>query len=311
MIYEIKSHSSKWALRRETILQYVPGVLEYPKKRSRHIGFPYQVTFDISGVITGNVFVTHMLISPKRYSDCLKELIDSIEETEDNRQLVQKPLRTVLDNAWERCGRDPSQMLLDFVCFGDLVMQHNLGGSLALQTELTSFFIHNAGPICRSLPLPKSLQFVDMCPAPDLNRAMECLLAKLPTALRHELEVRGGKVRPCFEDGPSDEIKRYMQRRGSSRPATPVNARMAFHHRNAHAINQRGRRRLLDHPNNIIGRAISAERLLEQDVDMSDVARRGGRVILPDRRRRSPSQGPSNRHHHRRVSRGDGWFGSG
>jgi hypothetical protein len=307
MIYEVRACGATWALRKDTILRYVPGVLEYSSKRSR---FSPRIMFDIGGVIDGNAFVGNGDISSEQLAHRLEELMDSIEETEADSQLVQTPLLLVLENSWRRRQRDASRVLVDFVCLADIVSKANLGGSPALKAELSTFFAKHSEHICRSLPLSMSLQFVDMCPSSDFPVSMEHLLANLPSSLRHALEERDGKVPPYFSSKPSDKIKRYIRQRGWGRTAAPGNPMMAPHHRIARAISPRGRRRLLDFPNNTIGpvaRSISAERLLEQDVDLHDVAMHGGRIILPARGRRSPSQGPST--HHRRFGHRDGWLG--
>lgn len=268
MVYQVRALGKEWVLRKETILRYVPGILKYPVKRNRQLRLSSRATIDIEKVITGNVFVNHDMISPKQYAHCLNELMDSIEETEVNRLKDQTPLLNILNTSWKRRRGNVSAMLYDFFCFADLVQKANLGGSDVLQSDLTTFFINHARPICRSLPLKQSLQIVDMCPDSDFQACMERLLVKLPSEQRHELEERRGKVGLCFKRRPSDKIKRFMRRRGGRNPHNTMSPVM---------------------------RSFSAERLLEQGVDLYYVAQKGGRVALPGGGRRSPGQGPYRR----------------
>lgn len=246
MAYRIRARDNSWTLRKETIRRYVPGVLEYPVKRSRQFGLQPWATIDIGGVITGNIFVINGIIPPEQYKQCLKELMDNIEETDTDRFSSQSPLLTVLENAWERHRGDVFRILPYFFCLANLIQGQSLRGSPALQAELSDFFLKHAGTICRSSPLKYSLQFVDMCPDSTFQDCMERLIVKLPPEQRHELEERRGKVRLFLDGEPSEKIKRYMRRRISRR--TPAHPMMAPHHhpRNGHPFNQRGRRRVFD-----------------------------------------------------------------
>ncbi|KAK2756798.1 hypothetical protein FQN54_005244 [Arachnomyces sp. PD_36] len=295
MTYEVTAGDSVWELRKDTILRYVPGVLDYPVKARRRFEMRPRGTIDISGIVTGNVYVREHVIPAGLYMRCLKELMGSIGEAQAHRT---PPLLAVLENAWARNRVIPTDSLPYLFCFADLVQKRNLNGSPELQADLSTFFIRHAETLC-TLPLRKVLQVVDMCPDPDFPVCMEHLLAKLPSHARHELEERRGRVRLQFTDKSSDKIKSYLQRRGLRRAETPAHPMMRPPSRNAVAISPR--RRNADHHGNPLGRAersISVERLLEEDIDVFDLARRGGRVIIPDRGRRGPGRG-----HHGRLFR--------
>ena len=300
MIYEIRAHDCSWTLRLETIQRYIPGVLRFPRKRGHHFGFPPQATIGIEGVVKENILVKYARVPAKEYFRCLRGLMDSIEEAENNNTVRdQSPLLRTLEKSWRRHGGDAFRMLVDFVCLANLVHDVNFRGSTALKAELSDFFLNHAGSICPSVPLDLCLQYVDSCPESDFEPCMERLLVKLSPHQRLELEEKCGRVRLYYTQKISKKVMGYMRRRGdSNRTSQPTPMMGPYPHpRNGFAINQRGRRRHPDHcATGSVARSIPAARFIEQGISLSDIARNGGRVRLPGRGQQSPNQDPLRRY---------------
>ena len=307
MVYEFEALGAMLpGLGSETVKQYIPGVMKYPVKR-RHFGFAQRFSIDIGEIISDNDFVTREALSFQQYITCLRDLMESLAETEITG--ATSPLLTVLESAWRKHRKNPERMLDDFVCFADLLQPENMGGSSSLRTELYTFFSRNSDAICRKLPLPQSLQYVDMCSSADFPAAMKCLLASLSSNKRRTLEEKCGKIRLFMTDEPSKKVRQYVLSRPSNSGTTARLGNQEMvpfrHHNHRHpgnslVISNRDSRGLVNHHGRA-GRLLSAEECLARNIHMVDLAERGGEVVLPTGGRR-------HRRHGRLFGHNDDWF---